>query len=74
MQFVSHGLEFQEQLKINSFVLKTDENGDEYVALTYETRQNNWQSGIDAAENPKEKRLYAVPEIPVHGKQTAWKN
>jgi hypothetical protein len=28
MQFVSRGLEFHEQLKINSFVLKTDENGD----------------------------------------------
>ena len=60
MQFVSRGLEFHEQLKINSFVLKTDENGDEYVALTHETRQNNWQGGIDAAENPKEKRMYAV--------------
>ena len=48
MQFVSRGL----QLKINYFVLKTDENGNEYVALAHETRQNIWHGGIDAAENP----------------------
>ena len=62
MQFVSRGLEFHEQLKINSFVLKTDENGDEYVALTHETRQNNWQGGIDAAENPKGKTYVCRPK------------
>jgi hypothetical protein len=48
MQFVSRGL----QLKINYFVLKTDENGNEYVALAHETRQKIWHGGIDAAENP----------------------
>jgi hypothetical protein len=46
---------------MDSFVIKTDENGDEYVKLSYDTKQKNWQGGIDASENPKEKRMYAVP-------------
>ena len=31
MQFVTRGLEFHPQLKTNSFVFTTDENGEEYV-------------------------------------------
>ncbi|XP_062568618.1 uncharacterized protein LOC134230786 [Saccostrea cucullata] len=61
MQFVTRGLEFHHQLKRDSFVFKTDENGDEYVTLSHETKQKNWQGGIDSTENPKEKRMYAVP-------------
>ena len=60
-QFVSRGLEFHQQLKMDSFVIETDENGDEYVKLSHDTKQKNWQGGIDASENPKEKRMYAVP-------------
>ena len=61
IQFVSRSLEFHQQLKMDSFVTKTDENGDEYVKLLHDTKQTNWQGGIDAFENPKEKRMYAVP-------------
>jgi hypothetical protein len=61
IQFVSRGLEFHQQLKMDSFVIKADENGDEYVKLSHDTKQKNWQGGIDASENPKEKRMYAVP-------------
>lgn len=60
-QFVSRGLEFHQQLKMDSFVIKTDENGDEYVKLAHNTKRKNWQGGIDASENHKEKRMYAVP-------------
>ena len=60
IQFVSRGLEFHQQLKMDSFVIKTDENGDEYVKLSHDTKQKNWQGGIDASENHK-KRMYAVP-------------
>ena len=61
IRFVSRGLEFHQQLKMDSFVIKTDENGDEYVKLSHDTKQTNWQGGIDTSENPKEKRMYAVP-------------
>jgi hypothetical protein len=61
IQFVSRGLEFHQQLKMDSFVIKTDENGAEFVKLSHDTKQKNWQGGIDASENPKEKRMYAVP-------------
>lgn len=60
VHFVSRGLEFHEQLKINSLIVKKDENGNEFVTLTHETRQKNWQGGIDTSENQKEKRMYAV--------------
>ena len=61
IQFISRGLEFHEQLKTDSFEFHVDENKQEYVALSHETKQKNWQGGIDANENPKEKRMYAVP-------------
>lgn len=54
--------------------LKTDENGEEYVTLSHETKKKqnkttpppkkkpkNWQGGVDSTENPKEKRMCAVP-------------
>ena len=61
IQFISRGLEFHEQLKTDSFEFHVDENKQEYVALSHETKQKNWQGGIDANENPKEKRMYEVP-------------
>lgn len=61
VHFVSRGLEFHQQLRMNSFVLNKDENGNEYVTLSHETKQKNWQGGIDASDNPKEKRMYAIP-------------
>jgi len=57
VHFVSRGLEFHQQLRMNSFVLNKDENGNEYVTLSHETKQKNWQGGIDASDNPKEKRM-----------------
>lgn len=53
MQFVSRGLEFHEQLKLNSLVLSSDENGCEYVTLSHATKEKNWQGGIDSTENSR---------------------
>lgn len=41
IQFVSRVLESQEQLKPNFFVCKTDDNGTDYLTLSYSTKQNN---------------------------------
>jgi hypothetical protein len=38
-----------------------DENRHEYAVLSHESKQKNWQGGIDASETPKEKRIYAIP-------------
>ena len=61
IHFVSRGLEFHEQLKINSFIVNTDDYGNVYATLSHETKQKNWQGGIDKTDAPKEKRMYAVP-------------
>lgn len=58
IQFVFKGLKFHQQLRIISFVFDTDENGNDYVTLSHETKQMNWQGGIDSSENLKEKRTY----------------
>lgn len=50
--FVTRGLEFHHQLKWDYFVFKTDENGDEYITLSHETKLKNWQGGIDSTEIP----------------------
>lgn len=39
IQFISRGLEFHEQLKTDSFEFHVDENKQEYVALSHETKQ-----------------------------------
>lgn len=39
IQFVTRGLEFHHQLNRDSFVFKTDENGDEHVSLCHKTKQ-----------------------------------
>lgn len=58
----SRGLEFHKQLKPNSFVFKTDENGHKYATLSHGTKQKKWQGGIDPADGPKEKRMYSIPD------------
>jgi hypothetical protein len=60
LQFVSRGLEFHEQLRVNSIVFLRNENGMEYATLSHETKKN-WQGGLESSETPKEKRMYAIP-------------
>ena len=54
------GLEFHQQLSRNSFQFLTDDDGIEYVALSHETKQKNWQGGLDHQEAPHDKRMYAT--------------
>ena len=61
INFVSRGLEFLEQFKINSFIVNPDDIKNMYATLSHETKQKNWQGGIDKTDAPKEKRMYAVP-------------
>ena len=44
--FVSRGLEIHQQLSRNSFQFLTDNKGIEYVALSHEMKQKNWQGGL----------------------------
>ena len=60
MQFVTRGLEFHGQLKTNSFVFTTDENGEEYVALSHDTKQKNVRAALTLQ---KKKWLYTIPEF-----------
>lgn len=46
--FVSRCFEFYQQLSRNFFELLTDEKGIEHIALSHETKQNNWQGGLEA--------------------------
>ena len=41
-----------------SFEFKNDENG-EYITLSHDTQQKNFQGGIRSAEAPSDKRMYA---------------
>lgn len=63
VNFVLRGLEVHNQLKKNSFIIKSDENCQEYVTLSHNTKQKNWQGGIDTNDSQKEKRMYAIPEL-----------
>ena len=56
---MTRGLEFHEQLSINSFEFKSDE-GREFATLTHETKEKNWQGGLDGKENSTDKRMYAT--------------
>ena len=60
MHFVTRGLEFHEQLNMTSFVFENDDNGTEYATLSHETREKNWQGGLDGKENVADKRMYAT--------------
>ncbi|KAK3104431.1 hypothetical protein FSP39_001869 [Pinctada imbricata] len=63
IHFVSRGLEFHQQLNINSFLFLSDDKGCEYVALSHETKQKNWQGGLESKEAPQDKRMYATGEF-----------
>ncbi|KAK3089650.1 hypothetical protein FSP39_005342 [Pinctada imbricata] len=62
IHFVSRGLEFHQQLNPQSFLFLEDDNGNEYVALSHETKQKNWQGGLSNQEAPQDKRMYATGE------------
>lgn len=61
IHFVTRAIEFHQQLNLQSFVFKRDENGREYASLCHETRQKNWQGGLDTSEPSSDKRMYAYP-------------
>ncbi|XP_033725029.1 uncharacterized protein LOC117315013 isoform X2 [Pecten maximus] len=65
IHFVTRGLEFHKQLRINSFNFLSDEHG-EYALLNHETQQKNYQGGTSYSDAP-EKRMYATggPNCPV---------
>ncbi len=56
LHYVTRGLEFHHQLKLNSFEFHEDEYG-EYVTLTHETQQKNFQGGLRSEEAPADKRI-----------------
>ncbi|XP_069105073.1 uncharacterized protein [Argopecten irradians] len=59
IHFVSRGVEFHHQLRVDSFCFKSDENG-EYATLTYEIKQKNFQGGVCNVEAQSDKRMYAT--------------
>ena len=61
LHFVTRGLEFHHQLRMDSFQFPKDENNLEYATLRHETQAKNFQGGIGSDEAPAGKRLYEVP-------------
>ncbi|CAC5386248.1 unnamed protein product [Mytilus coruscus] len=59
MHFVTRGIEFHQQLQINSFEFHFDENNREYACLSHEMKQKNWQGGLDSGETINDKRMYS---------------
>ncbi|KAK3100092.1 hypothetical protein FSP39_014603 [Pinctada imbricata] len=68
IHFVSRGLEFHHQLLKTSLLFNTDDSGAEYVTLSNEYQQKNFQGGLHSEEAPADKRMYATgqPSCPVH--------
>lgn len=64
VHFVSRGLEFHHQLRLDSFEFCNDGDA-EYVVLRHETQQKNFQGGLQSDEAPADKRLYAIPDSPL---------
>lgn len=60
IHFVSRGLEFHHQLRTSSFNFNTDTDGTEYVTLTHQTQQKNFQGGLSTNEAPTDRRMYAT--------------
>jgi hypothetical protein len=56
LQFVSRGLEFHEQLRVDSIVLLRDENGMEYATLSHETKQKKLAGRFRVVRNTKGKK------------------
>lgn len=59
IHFVTRGLEWHHKLTKNAFQFQTDENGNEYVSLTEETRRC-YQVGSNSSEANSDKRMYAT--------------
>ena len=60
IHFVSHGLEFHHQWKINSFDFQFDEFGKDYATINHETQQKNFQGGLSKDEARVDRRMYAT--------------
>ena len=68
IHFVSHGIEFHQQLKLSSLLFCEDESGNKYITISHETCQKNHQGGIaQKGEESQDKRMYATggPNCPV---------
>mgnify|MGYP003685834577 CR=1 FL=1 len=61
LHFVTRGLEFHQQLRMDSFQFHKDENNLEYVTLRHETQAKKFQGEIGSDEAPAGKRLHDVP-------------
>ncbi|XP_048749546.2 uncharacterized protein LOC125661544 isoform X3 [Ostrea edulis] len=59
IHFVTRVTEFHPQLKINSFLFKSDETG-EYAVLLHEIKQKNAQGGSNGEDVLSDKRMYAT--------------
>ena len=57
IHFVSRGMEFHHQLRPDSFEFKSDEHG-EFVTISHETQQKNFQGGLYSKEAPADRRMY----------------
>ena len=60
VHFVSRGLEFHHQLRRDSYVFDHDDKGGEYVTLSHECLQKNFQGGLNSEEAESDKRMYAT--------------
>ena len=59
IHFVTRGMEFHHQLRLNSFEFVTDEDG-QYAKLCHETQQKNCQGGLGSKEAESDKGMYAT--------------
>jgi len=57
IHFVTRGLEFHQQFKLNSFEFHFDENNRDYACLLHEMKQKNWQGGLDSRKTCFIKRM-----------------
>lgn len=60
LHFVPRGFEFLQQLKPDSFNFNVDDQGKEYVTLTYETQQKNLPGRVRKDEVLSDRRMYAT--------------
>ena len=61
IHFVSRGIEFHQQLSMDSIKFVKDEEGREYLTITHETHQKNYQGGTeDSSEEAQDKRMYST--------------
>ncbi|XP_033753923.1 uncharacterized protein LOC117337183 [Pecten maximus] len=58
VHFVSRGMEFHHQLKLDSFIFEGD-NSEEFATMSHETQQKNMQGGLTHAGGDGGKRMYA---------------